>query len=486
MTPIESCFMGRNPFIKKYNMIKKSLKITLLICMALLSSPLIGQTISGNLSMLTKQSIQLEGFNGLKTYPIANTVMDEKGNFKISYSKADYGVGYLQSADKKTLFVILSGEDIEIVGEALSNPETIQITKGKDNLVFEQYAKEHPRREQALSAWVYLEKIYSLDSLFLKQQTPAQAIQSEKQRIQKEDSLFLANLPKDGYLHWFLPTRKLVSSVATIAQYRPEEISSTIKAFRALDYSDQRLYKSGLFKDAIESHFWLLENSGYSLDTIFIEMKLSIDTILAYLIKDEKKLNEVTNYLFDLLERHSLFQASEYLALKVLNETSCTLDSDLAKQLESYRAMKKGNIAPDIHFGNSVYLNGMKQTIFSKLSNLTTPYTLVVFGASWCPKCTEELPKVIQNYVKWRNLGVEVVYVSLDTEKQVFEQAVKSNPFFTYCDYKKWESPVVKDYYVFGTPTFYILNNKREILLRPNSVTQIDAWVDWYLVQGKK
>jgi thiol-disulfide isomerase/thioredoxin len=454
--------------------------------MALLSSPLIGQTISGNLTMLAKQSIQLEGFNGLKTYPIANTVMDEKGNFKLSYSKSDYGVGYFQSADKKTLFVILSGEDIEIVGEALGNPETIQITKGKDNQQFEQYAKEHPRREQTLSAWVYLEKIYSLDSLFSKQQTPAQAIQFEKQRIQKEDSLFLAQLPKGSYLHWFLPTRKLVSSVATIAQYRPEEISSTIKAFRALDYSDQRLYKSGLFKDAIESHFWLLENSGRSLDSVFIEMKLSIDAILANLIKDEKKLNEVTNCLFDLLERHSLFQASEYLALKVLNETSCTLDSDLAKQLESYRAMKKGNIAPNILFGNSVYLNGMKQTIFSKLSNLTTPYTLVVFGASWCPKCTEELPKVIQNYVKWRNLGLEVVYVSLDTEKQVFEQAVKSYPFFTYCDYKKWESPVVKDYYVFGTPTFYILNNKREILLRPNSVTQIDAWVDWYLVQGKK
>ena len=158
----------------------------------------------------------------------------------------------------------------------------------------------------------------------------------------------------------------------------------------------------------------------------------------------------------------------------------------MAKQLESYRAMKKGNIAPDINFGNFVYLNGMKQSIFGKLTNLTTPYTLVVFGASWCPKCAEELPKVIQNYVKWRNLGLEVIYVSLDTEKQVFEQAVKSYPFFTYCDYKKWESPVVKDYYVFGTPTFYILNNKREILLRPNSVTQIDAWVDWYLVQGKK
>jgi hypothetical protein len=98
----------------------------------------------------------------------------------------------------------------------------------------------------------------------------------------------------------------------------------------------------------------------------------------------------------------------------------------------------------------------------------------------------EELPKLIQNYVQWRNLGVEVVYVSLDTQSQVFDQAVKTYPFFAYCDFKKWESQVVQDYYVFGTPTFYLLNNKREIILRPNSIDQVNAWVDWFLVQGNK
>ena len=96
----------------------------------------------------------------------------------------------------------------------------------------------------------------------------------------------------------------------------------------------------------------------------------------------------------------------------------------------------------------------------------------------------EELPKIIQNYVKWRNLGLEVVYISLDTEQAVFEKAVGSYPFFSYCDFKKWESKVVQDYYVFGTPTMYLLDNNREILLRPNSATQVDSWVDWYLVQG--
>jgi len=458
--------------------------LTIFISCFVFCGSLNAQSISGNLTLLANQKIELEGFSGLKTYPISSTKVDEVGNFKLPYSKVDYGVGYLMSADEKPVFVILNGEDIEIIGEALSYTETIKITKGQENQYFEQFAKEHPRREQALSAWIYLEKIYMLDSLFMVQKTPYQAIQIEKQRIRAEDAAFLSKLPEDSYVSWFLPKRKLVSTVSTIAQYRPEDIPATISAFRTIDYTDNRLYKSGLLKDAIESHFWLIENSGKPLDSVFIEMQFSIDAMMINLVQDDKKLNEVTTYLFDLLERQSLSQASEYLALKVLNETSCTLDNDLAKQLESYRVMKKGNIAPNINFGNSTYLNGVKQTIFNSLTNLTTPYTLVVFGASWCPKCVEEMPKLMDNYVKWRNLGVEVVYISLDTEQETFEKSLSSYPFFTYCDYKKWDSQVAQDYYAFGTPTFYLLDNKREILLRPNSVKQMDSWVDWYLIKG--
>jgi len=445
------------------------------------------QTISGNLSMLTSKEIRLEGFNGLKTYTISTATIDAKGNFQLNYSKSDYGVGYLISADEKALFLILSGEDIEIKGEALSYPETIKVVKGQENQWFEQYAKEHPRREQALSAWIYLEKIYLLDPLFAAHKTPNQSIQNEKKRITDEDASFLASLPKDSYISWFLPTRKLVSSVSTVAQYRTEEIPSTLAAFRNMDYTDQRLYKSGLFKDAIESHFWLLENSGKSLDSVFIEMKISIDAMMKHLVKNEKKLNEVTEYLFDLLERHSLFQASEYLAIKVLNEVSCTIDNDLAKQLETYRAMKKGNIAPDILFnGDNTASNYGSDNFPKNLANIKSKYTLVVFGASWCPKCTEELPEIAKAYAKWKSQGVEVVFVSLDLDKEIYKSFIKIFPFISTCDYKKWDSKIVKDYYVFGTPTMYLLDSKREIILRPNSVKQMDSWVDWYLIQGNK
>jgi thiol-disulfide isomerase/thioredoxin len=423
----------------------------------------------------------LEGFNGLNTYSISKTVINEKGEFELSYTTKDRGVGYLMSADKKPLFVILSGEDIQLKGEALSFPQSISITKGEQNKNFEQYAVEQPKREQALSAWVYLQKMYAFDSLFALHSEPIKAIEEEQQRIKTEEETFLNQLPKESYVRWFLPTRKLVSLVSTVVQYRPEEIPETLAAFRQLDYTDKRLYKSGLFKDAIESHFWLIENSGKSLDSVFVEMKRSIDVMLEDLIKDEKILNEVTDFLFDLLERHSLFEASEYLALKVLNETSCTLNSDLANQLESYRAMKKGNIAPDIEFTEVSYLNGTIQSQFSGIYDFTTPYTLVVFGASTCSKCMEELPKIGAQYANWRNAGLEVLYVSLDTDKTEYKQKVRDYPFFTYCDFEKWEGKVVQDYYVFGTPTYFILDKKREIILRPNSVKQIDAWVKWFL-----
>lgn len=61
-------------------------------------------------------------------------------------------------------------------------------------------------------------------------------------------------------------------------------------------------------------------------------------------------------------------------------------------------------------------------------------------------------------------------------------------PTFSYhvCDYKKWESHIFKDYYVFATPTIYLLNADRKIILRPSSFKQIGAWVDWVLVQGNK
>lgn len=446
--------------------------ITIFFCTSI---NLYGQSITGCLTDLSNQEIKLEGFNGFTSYTIATTKLNDKGNFKIKYDNSNFGIGHLISSDNKPFILILNDENIEITGKTLTNIETIKIKNSKENQWFEHYAKVHPKREQAISAWVYLEKLYKFDSIFLSKKQQLKAIQQEKNSLYMEDTMFLKSLPKNSYVSWFLPMRKLISSVPIIAQYRSEEINETIKAFRNLDYIDYRLYKSGLLKDAIEGHFWLIENSGKPIEKVYEEMRSSIDIILPKLVSDEKIFNEVTDFLFDLLEKHSLFEASEYLALKVLNEIGCTVDNNLIHHLEIYRAMKKGNIAPDIIFDKTLLKNNIQN--IERLSEINADYKIIVFGASWCPNCQSDYSKLKEKYLTYKkSINFEIIYISIDTEITKFTDFFRESPFITYCDGKGWQTKSAIEYHVFATPTILILDKNLKILSKINSINHLESW----------
>lgn len=439
-------------------------------------------TISGDFPYLAGQYVRLNAFKDFGTYTIDSVRVSENGTFLLRYNlaKNDHGMGYLSAEDNKPYFLVLANEDIQLKGEVLSFPETIVCLKGKENQLFIQYASEHPKRQQAQSAWDYLNKLYQQDQLFSSHKKTARFVANEIKRINNEDQKFLADLSPETYISWYLPVRKLVSSVSTVAQYRPAEIPATIAAYRKLNYSDQRLYTSGLLKDALESHYWLLENMGKSLDSVFLEMNTSTDYLLQSVQHDTEKYNSLTIFLFNLLESHSLFAASEYLALKVLNQNSCLVEEGIANQLESYRKMKVGNTAPDIQFSADAIKNGNSIESPKSLSEVQSTFKLVFFGASWCPMCVEEMTRLIPFYEKWKVKGVEVVFVSLDTDKKAFTDFASTFPFISSCDFKKWDTPAAKSFYISGTPTLFLLDADQKILLRPVSLQQIDAWLDYY------
>jgi len=437
------------------------------------------QSISGNFPSLKNQTVRLMGFNGMGTYAIDSTLVNETGSFTLQYSLKDVGMGYISAADNKPYFTVLEKQAVELKGESFSVPETITIIKGTENKAFVAYATGHTKREQTLSAWDYLQKIYQGDALFSNQKTIHQSIASEIKRIGKQDLDFLSNLPSTSYAHWYLPIRKLIGSVSTVAQYRTQEIPTTIAAFRKIDYADPRLYKSGLLKDAFESQYWLLENRGLPLDTIYKDMNVSTDVILKSIVKNEQLYNEITKYLFDYFEKHSLFQASEYLAIKTLTQNSCTINNSLANQLETYRAMKVGNTAPNILFTGDVVKNGLSIASPSRLSDLNSKYKVVIFGASWCTACSEELAQLFPLYSKWKAKGLEVVFISLDTDKTAFQNYTKVLPFISCCDYQQWNTKAAKDYYVSSSPTIYLLDKNNKIILRPRFIKAIDSWIDY-------
>ena len=55
--------------------------LTIFISCFVFCSSLNAQSVSGNLTLLANQEIELECFSGLKTYPISSTKVDEAGGF---------------------------------------------------------------------------------------------------------------------------------------------------------------------------------------------------------------------------------------------------------------------------------------------------------------------------------------------------------------------------------------------------------------------
>lgn len=472
--------------VKRYK--SDIMNYSILIILLFVWKSALGQnTITGHLPYHAGTTIYLTGFKGLSSYRLDSTLVSENGVFSLEYPKKYIGMGILDAGTQQSHVIVLEQGGVSLTGTSLSEKNSLRILKGLENKRFIRYAKEHQSRERMLSGWIQMRNIYAHDSLYSQQTATRSQIDYEIIRIRTEDSLYIFRLPEESYCKWYLPYRSLVSSVQTVAMYRKDEIPITLQEFREIDFADPRWQTSGLMKDAIESHVWLIENSAGPLDSVYATINASTDIMVEKLKDDQEVMNTVTRHLFKVLEQRSLFTSAEYLALKMLNDESCILDTDLSNMMESYRIMKKGNTASDIVFTGDVLSPGLiVHTLPKSLFELKSKYKVVIFGASWCVHCSVALQEISKYYSKWKQQGVEVVFISLDDDEQTFMNFAQEFPFNSICDYKKWESKAVKDYHIYATPTIYLLDNKHEIVLNPRSAQQLNAWIDWYLVKGNE
>ena len=106
-------------------------------------------------------------------------------------------------------------------------------------------------------------------------------------------------------------------------------------------------------------------------------------------------------------------------------------------------------------------------------------YTLLMFWASWCHKCEQEIPNIVPMYSKYNYKGFEVVGVSLDQVRPTWEKAIKDNGMTwpNVSQLQAWNSPVVSEYKVTATPTYFLLDKEGKIVLKPSRYFQVDKYL---------
>ncbi len=446
--------------------------------LVILCGSVLGQTIKGQFSQMPNQFISLVGFNNYTEEVIGSLNTDAEGKFEFQYNASQFGIGYIKVSDEAKLRVLLNGEDILVKGNNIHDQETIVIEQGAENKTLRTYSIEHPKRLSVLDAWSFLNNYYSFDPQFSQNKNIQKLITEEQNRINNEEIAFLTGLPSDSYCKWFLPINQTLSSIPAIAQYNKDQIAPTLNYIKTIDWTDKRLSRSGMLKDVVEGSIWLIINQGGTQEQINQRMNLAIDHFLAVSAFDEELNKATIEFMYALFGRRNLVSASEYLAVKVINENSCTLDGDIANHLKSYQKMSTGNVADDIQFEGKLIGPGLNNSkLPSSLSAIKSKYKLVIFAASWCPSCRQEIPKLNKHFQDWKNKDIQMVLISLDDNEHNFKDFAHSIPAISHCDYQMWDGKAVKSFGVFNTPSLFLLDEDRKILVRPNSVEHLEEWI---------
>lgn len=106
--------------------------------------------------------------------------------------------------------------------------------------------------------------------------------------------------------------------------------------------------------------------------------------------------------------------------------------------------------------------------------------------SSWCGPCREKVPDIKKIYKKYKNKGLEVIGISLDTDKQKWLNAIKKDKqtWISYCeptDFLNNKNEFTKRFHIYGIPRNYLIDENGILVGQDLDPESLNAW----LVQHK-
>ena len=440
----------------------------ILFIILLLTQYITAQTIQGHFPNFPNSRYELKGYNGLQQTTLSLAESKEDGKFTLSYPKDYKGVAQLWMNGAYQVLLFLNQENITLHWEDLTNRDDLK-TNSKEYEAFLGGMKSFQDSEAKLAGLNYLVPLYEKDSV------KQNVFINELDIVANQFPQYIKSLPENLFVRQYLLAKGLIEQMPKTVETYKWRAPNHIPEFMAIDF--KAIKNSGLYKDLLEGYTNLVER--FPLEEVYPLLNSAIDKVISETKTNPTLQQELAQLWFTYLESHSLTKAAEYLAIKMLNDENCQLNEKSINLFEQYRKMAVGKTAPNIVL-ESKEAKGKKQ----ELKNLKNNYKLVAFGASWCPNCQNDYPSLIGMYKKLKEKhDLEVIYISIDTDKKVFEEYYKETPFITFCDTKGWETQAAKDYHIFATPTYILLDKELKILSKIQSPEHLEAWLQ---ANGKK
>ncbi|MFA6027302.1 MAG: TlpA disulfide reductase family protein, partial [Ignavibacteriaceae bacterium] len=194
------------------------------------------------------------------------------------------------------------------------------------------------------------------------------------------------------------------------------------------------------------------------------EFMKGIDSVISHAKVNAIVYQHVVEYLLDGFKKFGFDKVLDYIVDNyVIKDDLCLeekLGNTIQRRIDQNKKLFIGAVAPNI---SMVDISGKSFELYKSKKEKV----LLVFYASWCPHCKIIMPQINELLKMKKNF--EVVAVSLDTNREEWKKFIEKNKlnFIHVSDLKGWDGDAAKEYFIYATPTMFLLDSAKKIIAKP-------------------
>lgn len=441
------------------------MKPLLLINLLLLFTPLFSQNITVKVVNGPSQT-DVFALKGEKVQVIKK-VTNTQDVFTFSLKDESYGFYGLQLSDELRINFIYDGSDV-VLNVDVTNNGSVDIIASNANKMytdFVQLNKEYKTKSDLL--FLVLDNYpsntdYYKTTLLTLLQLQKQYTTFVESTSSHTESNFIGNYIQSAQLPVYNPA---VQNDPRLLFYKKE-------ALQHVDFSNESLIHSDVFTAKSIEYLSYYRNQRLPKAQLEEEFKKAVDTLLMKARRNDVVYQHVTSYLMDGFTTFGFETVVEYIIANYVVKDDLCLNSATNQLIEDRIQQAK-------HFSiGSAVPNIVLPTLsdeFVNLDAISARQTLILFFASDCPHCTTLIPDIYALYLSKKRDDFDVFAVSLDTQKENWKSFVHNLQlnWHNVSDLKGWSSPVATQFYIYATPTMFIVDQSGTITNKPKNILEL-------------
>ncbi|MCF6270222.1 MAG: redoxin domain-containing protein [Melioribacteraceae bacterium] len=407
---------------------------------------------------------QLEGE---KTSKI-DSIISQNDTFKFNLNGKHNGFYSLQFDNKHRLDFINDGKGVKISADFKNIKESLKVENSLSNKLYFEFIernKAYKTKSELLN--IILANYPKDDSYYNTTKEKLLEIQNSYQQFvevtsQENPNSFIARYIKSAQL----PIVKIDTPTEEFLTYLKKHSLDNV------DFNDTEMIYSDLYTNKSIEYLTYYRNQQLPKALLEQEFMAAVDTLLNKAKVNELVYRHTTEYLIDGFTKFGFDVIINYIVDNYIIKDDLCLDAEIGstiqKRIDQAKYFKIGSRVPNIVLPD---LDGSE----IDLSKIEAEKVLILFLASWCPYCKINLPDFVKLYNTQKEKKIEILAVSLDEDRDEWIKLIKDYKlnWLNVSDLKGWSGKTMLDYYIYATPTMFLVDKNRELISKPMTSSEI-------------